>query len=44
VQKHFAWAGIVGIRNRTAAMMAKPMADGGSRTFTVFLMTGKKGE
>jgi 2-polyprenyl-3-methyl-5-hydroxy-6-metoxy-1,4-benzoquinol methylase len=43
MQKHFGRAGLSEIRNRTAAMMAKPMADGGSRTFTVFLMTGKKG-
>lgn len=42
MQKHFETAGLLDIRNRTAAMMAKPMPEGGSRTFTVFLMTGKK--
>ena len=42
LQKHFEKAGFRSIRNQTAAMVTKPTADGGSRTFTVFLMTGRK--
>jgi ubiquinone/menaquinone biosynthesis C-methylase UbiE len=40
--KYFERAGFEKIRNRTAAIVAKPAPDGGLRTFTVFLMTGKK--
>jgi len=44
MMKHFERAGFINIRNRTAAIMAKPAPDGGTRTFTVFLMTGIKQE
>jgi 2-polyprenyl-3-methyl-5-hydroxy-6-metoxy-1,4-benzoquinol methylase len=40
--KYFERAGFMDVRNRTAAVVAKPAPDGGSRTFTVFLMTGRK--
>ena len=40
--KHFEAAGFEKVRNRTAAVIAKPAPSGGSRTFTVFLMTGRK--
>jgi 2-polyprenyl-3-methyl-5-hydroxy-6-metoxy-1,4-benzoquinol methylase len=43
--KHFEQAGFENVRNRTAALvpgMAKPLPDGSIRTFTVFLMTGRK--
>ena len=40
--KYFERAGFENVRNRTAAVMAKPAPEGGSRTFTVFLMTGRK--
>ncbi len=38
--KHFEAAGFEKVRNRTAAVVAKPAPEGGTRTFTVFLMTG----
>jgi ubiquinone/menaquinone biosynthesis C-methylase UbiE len=44
MKKLFEAAGFVSVRNRTAAIMQKPGADGKVRTFTVFLMTGEKGE
>jgi len=44
MQKHFERAGFEHVRNRTAAIVAKPVPEGGSRTFTVFLMTGRKGK
>jgi len=34
--------GFTDIRDRTAAEVMKPMADGGKRLFSVFLMTGRK--
>jgi 2-polyprenyl-3-methyl-5-hydroxy-6-metoxy-1,4-benzoquinol methylase len=40
--KHFESAGFENVRNRTAAVIAKPSPSGGSRTFMVFLMTGRK--
>ncbi|MGB8219867.1 MAG: methyltransferase domain-containing protein, partial [Methanoregula sp.] len=43
MKKAFESAGFVSVRNRTAAIMQKPGADGTVRTFTVFLMTGEKG-
>ena len=42
--KYFDTAGFRSVRNRTAAIVCKPAPDGGTRTFTVFLMTGKKPE
>ncbi len=44
MKKSFEAAGFVSVRNRTAAIMQKPGPDGKVRTFTVFLMTGEKGE
>jgi ubiquinone/menaquinone biosynthesis C-methylase UbiE len=44
MKKSFEAAGFVSVRNRTAAIMQKPGPDGTVRTFTVFLMTGEKGE
>jgi ubiquinone/menaquinone biosynthesis C-methylase UbiE len=44
MRKAFEAAGFVSVRNRTAAIMQKPGADGTVRTFTVFLMTGEKRE
>ncbi|MGA2121462.1 MAG: class I SAM-dependent methyltransferase [Methanoregula sp.] len=41
MQKHFERAGFEEVRNRTAVIVAKPAPEGGSRTFTVFLMTGR---
>lgn len=38
----FERAGFTGVRNRTAAIVQKPAPDGETRTFTVFLMTGRK--
>jgi len=35
-------AGFTDIRDRTAASVEKPLPQGGSRIFTVFLMTGRK--
>ena len=35
-------AGFEEIRDRTAATITKPMADGSSRDFTIFLMIGRK--
>jgi 2-polyprenyl-3-methyl-5-hydroxy-6-metoxy-1,4-benzoquinol methylase len=40
--KHFEKARFENVRNRTAAIMVKLAPGGGSRTFTVFLMTGQK--
>jgi ubiquinone/menaquinone biosynthesis C-methylase UbiE len=40
--KYFGNAGFESVRNRTAAMIAKPSLSGEMRTFTIFLMTGKK--
>jgi hypothetical protein len=40
--KYFETAGFGSVRNRTAAMVSKPSPTGEMRTFTVFLMTGKK--
>lgn len=42
MRKSFEAAGFISVRNRTAAIMQKPGPDGGTRTFTVFLMTGEK--
>lgn len=42
MMNHFEKAGFEEVRNRTAAIMAKPVPEGGTRTFTVFLTTGKK--
>jgi ubiquinone/menaquinone biosynthesis C-methylase UbiE len=40
--RYFERAGFEKVRNRTAAIVAKPAPDGSARTFTVFLMTGRK--
>jgi ubiquinone/menaquinone biosynthesis C-methylase UbiE len=40
--KSFEAAGFSSVRNRTAAIVSKPSPSGEMRTFTVFLMTGKK--
>jgi len=42
MRKMFEAAGFVLVRNRTAAIVRKPAADGEIMTFTVFLMTGQK--
>jgi len=42
LRKDFMEAGFDDIRDRTAAEVMKPGSDGGVRTFTVFLMTGRK--
>jgi len=42
LKKRLEAAGIGSVRNRTAAIVPKPAPDGGTRTFTVFLMTGRK--
>lgn len=42
MKKHFGDAGLVSVRNRTAAIVQKPAPGGGTGTFSVFLMTGKK--
>jgi ubiquinone/menaquinone biosynthesis C-methylase UbiE len=44
MKKHFERAGFVQIRNRTAAIVQKESASGELRAFTVFLMTGMKGD
>jgi len=44
MRKSFEAAGFVSVRNRTAAILQKPGPDGGMRSFTVFLMTGEKGD
>lgn len=44
MKKHFERAGFVRIRNRTAAIVQKESASGELRAFTVFLMTGMKGD
>jgi ubiquinone/menaquinone biosynthesis C-methylase UbiE len=44
MKRSFEAAGFVAVQNRTAAIMQKPGPDGTVRTFTVFLMTGEKGE
>ena len=42
MQKYLESAGFGGIRNRTAAIARKPGPSGGTRIFTVFLMTATK--
>ncbi|HEX3000968.1 MAG TPA: class I SAM-dependent methyltransferase [Methanoregula sp.] len=42
MKKHFEAAGFVSVRNRTAAIIHKPALSGEPRTFTAFLMTGRK--
>jgi 2-polyprenyl-3-methyl-5-hydroxy-6-metoxy-1,4-benzoquinol methylase len=42
LKKHLETAGFGSVRNRTAAIIRKPGADGETRAFTVFLMTGLK--
>ena len=42
LRKDFMEAGFEDIRDRPAAEVMKPGSDGGVRTFTVFLMTGRK--
>jgi 2-polyprenyl-3-methyl-5-hydroxy-6-metoxy-1,4-benzoquinol methylase len=37
-------AGFAGIRDKTAASVAKPAPDGKMKSFSVFLMTGQKGK
>ncbi|HNX17517.1 MAG TPA: class I SAM-dependent methyltransferase [Methanoregula sp.] len=44
MKKYFEAAGFVAVRNRTAAIVQKTRPDGKIQTFTVFLMTGIKGE
>jgi hypothetical protein len=38
----FQAAGFTDVRDRTAAEVTKPASDGTKRTFTVFLLTGRK--
>jgi ubiquinone/menaquinone biosynthesis C-methylase UbiE len=42
LRRYFMDAGFGDIRDRTAAEVIKPVSDGGVRSFTVFLMTGRK--
>jgi ubiquinone/menaquinone biosynthesis C-methylase UbiE len=42
LRRDFMEAGFDDIRDRTAAEVMKPDSEGGMRTFTVFLMTGRK--
>lgn len=42
MQNYFESAGFISVRNRTAAIIRKPGPSGELRTFTVFLMTGRK--
>jgi ubiquinone/menaquinone biosynthesis C-methylase UbiE len=42
LRKDFMEAGFDDIRDRTAAKVMKPGSDGGMRSFTIFLMTGRK--
>ncbi len=44
MMKYFETAGFCEVRNRTAAVAQKPSPSGEMRTFTIFLMTGKKRE
>ena len=43
LMNHLRAAGFGSVRNRTAAIIRKPRADGETMSFTVFLMTGRKG-
>jgi ubiquinone/menaquinone biosynthesis C-methylase UbiE len=42
LRKDYLEAGFDDLRDRTAAEVMKPAPDGGTRSFTVFLMTGRK--
>ena len=42
LQKTFINTGLKNVKDTTAAEMTKPTVDGEMRTFTVFLMTGRK--
>jgi hypothetical protein len=42
LRKDYLEAGFDNLRDRTAAEVMKPAPDGGTRSFTVFLMTGRK--
>ncbi len=42
LRRAFIAAGFDDIRQRTAANVMKPISDGGTRSFSVFLMTGQK--
>ena len=42
LRQEFIEAGFDDIRDRTAAKVTKPIPDGGKRSFSVFLMTGRK--
>jgi ubiquinone/menaquinone biosynthesis C-methylase UbiE len=42
LRKDFMEAGFDDIRDRTPAGVIKPASDGGQRSFTIFLMTGRK--
>jgi ubiquinone/menaquinone biosynthesis C-methylase UbiE len=42
LRQAFEAAGFTDIMDRTAASMVKPVAGGGKREFTIFLMTGRK--
>jgi ubiquinone/menaquinone biosynthesis C-methylase UbiE len=42
LRKDFMKGGFNDIRDRTAAEVMKPSSDGGMRSFTIFLMTGRK--
>lgn len=42
LRRNFMEAGFEDIRDRTAAEIIKPVPDGGTKLFTVFLMTGRK--
>ena len=42
LQQEFLYAGFRDVRFRTATSVFKPIADGGTREFTIFLVTGRK--
>jgi hypothetical protein len=42
MRQKFAEAGFREIQDRTAAEVTKPIPGGGTRSFSVFLMTGRK--
>jgi hypothetical protein len=42
LRNEFARAGLVEVRERTAATMTKPARDGGLRDFSIFLITGRQ--
>ncbi len=44
LRRDFATAGLVDVRDRTAARMTRPSSDGVVREFTVLLMSGRRGD